>query len=133
MDRCVGGVVDRLGEVDRGLDVAPLHLRHQFRCPPPPRIVVRGNSGILSLCHAPPTGWQSLLVIVHVMDGNSNLPDVVLAGGGALCLAGCLHRRKQEAEKSADDLDHDEKLDQGEGQARRMGLNHRESPKIAEE
>jgi len=50
--------------------------------------------------------------IVVVVQGNAELPHVVLALRAACGLAGLLHGREQQCDEDRDDRNHDQQLDQ---------------------
>jgi hypothetical protein len=57
---------------------------------------------------------------VVVLNGQTNLPEIVLTRGAAARFAGGLHGREQECRQDANDGDHNEQFDQRKGASGRI-------------
>ena len=130
----IGGVEERLGEIDLAVEPLLLDLRQQVGGPAPARLVVTGDGGIVPRPHAAPAGGKPPGMIVKVVQGHADLVQVALALHRPAALPRRLHRRQQQADERADDRDHHQQLDQrerpvgGNGDARRGPRRGRHLP-----
>src|SRR5262249_50231148 len=100
-----GAAGDVAGVVQRAL----LDVRQDARQPAPAvdvaRAVAVAGAGV---------GGEEVVVVVVGVDGDAQLLEVVLAGGGRGRLTHLLDGRQQQADQHGDDGDDDEQLDQRE-------------------
>src|SRR5262249_47923851 len=61
--------------------------------------------------------WEHIGLLVIVVQGQSDLLQIVLALRPSCCLAGLLNGRQQQGDEDSDDRDHHQQLDQGEPQS----------------